>query len=322
MLLCVCYLAFVAAVWLAERVIAERHWAVLLLTYMPQQPFALPGIVLAGWAIRRREWRPAAVSLAGLLWVVAALLQVNVPHRFGTPAGVPIRVMTWNVHHALGGVQRLAAVIRQEDPDILCVQEGNAIGSQPDPFSELASLLPQYRRARWGEIAVFVRGSITGAKVLPLVPAEGRWALQVDTLLHGRPLTVITIHFLTAAGSEALTYRGTRLQEYLHGARWVRAAEAKVLTGMAAKVDGPVIVAGDFNTPPRGRIYEQLTRRLRDAFHERGWGTGYTFHSRLPVMRIDYVFASDDVGVIGCHPLPVRGSDHRPVVADVVLKAP
>ena len=48
------YLIVVCLVWGLELKVAERWWFTTLLTYLPQQPALLPGVVLLPWALARR----------------------------------------------------------------------------------------------------------------------------------------------------------------------------------------------------------------------------------------------------------------------------
>ena len=78
---------------------------------------------------------------------------------------------------------------------------------------------------------------------------------------------------------------------------------------------------GDFNNPPRGRLYQRLAGCFQDAFRAAGWGLGETYPVGTPLLRIDYLFAGQGVGVSRCWVPNVRASDHRPTVAEVVLTA-
>ncbi|MBB6097829.1 endonuclease/exonuclease/phosphatase (EEP) superfamily protein YafD [Deinobacterium chartae] len=94
-----------------------------------------------------------------------------------------------------------------------------------------------------------------------------------------------------------------------------RAAQVRALPGALESARGPALLLGDLNTPPRGLLYGALGR-LQDAFAVAGRGLGYTFPSRLPLMR------TDDVWSRGLRASAVRTadapSDHRAVVADLV----
>ena len=83
-------------------------------------------------------------------------------------------------------------------------------------------------------------------------------------------------------------------------------------------VSGPVVLTGDLNAPPDASELAPLFRRLRDvsrADPERG----LTYPATAPVRRIDYILVSEHVAVVDVRVPAIEASDHRPVVADLVL---
>ena len=93
------------------------------------------------------------------------------------------------------------------------------------------------------------------------------------------------------------------------------------------KIDGPLIVMGDFNTSDREPRYAQLAARMHDAFRETNWGFGFTFpdHKRFgpltfpfPLIRIDYVWSKGGVLPAAAHvECNNTGADHCFLVADL-----
>jgi endonuclease/exonuclease/phosphatase family metal-dependent hydrolase len=70
--------------------------------------------------------------------------------------------------------------------------------------------------------------------------------------------------------------------------------------------------------------YRRLARRLRDAQRSLpGHRPKATFPSALPFLRLDHVFVSDDVKVVGVtvpHDARARrASDHLPLIVDLEL---
>jgi endonuclease/exonuclease/phosphatase (EEP) superfamily protein YafD len=63
---------------------------------------------------------------------------------------------------------------------------------------------------------------------------------------------------------------------------------------------------------------------LRDAFSSAGRGYGYTHgHSTrlgFSFLRIDHVLLSPEIGVADCFVGQKEASDHRPVIADLLLQ--
>jgi endonuclease/exonuclease/phosphatase (EEP) superfamily protein YafD len=92
--------------------------------------------------------------------------------------------------------------------------------------------------------------------------------------------------------------------------RWVNAGRA------------PTIVAGDFNTPVESRIFQEHWGDLVDAFSRVGFGFGTSKYNGWIRIRIDHVLTDDAWRPRRVQILPDLGSDHRAVVADLVLVKP
>jgi endonuclease/exonuclease/phosphatase (EEP) superfamily protein YafD len=90
----------------------------------------------------------------------------------------------------------------------------------------------------------------------------------------------------------------------------------------------PRIVAGDLNADVASPVVRNLLETgLRDAYSDAGRGYGFTYgHAYrlgLAFLRIDHILVSREFGVIQCFVGEGNASQHRPVIADLVLrKAP
>ena len=82
----------------------------------------------------------------------------------------------------------------------------------------------------------------------------------------------------------------------------------------------PVILAGDFNAPPTDPIQRLIERDFDDAFLSVGTGWGDTFHRRVPILRLDQIHTTRHFTPVRCRAVTTRKSDHRMVVADLLLK--
>jgi endonuclease/exonuclease/phosphatase (EEP) superfamily protein YafD len=234
--------------------------------------------------------------------------------------GTTLRVMTWNVHFGSSGVDRLIRALERFQPDVVCLQEAKAYRQRRDPVPELREAFPQWHWARQGEFVVASRFPLVTSRPRPLSDRKGlRPSLAVTLQAKGTTLTVFNVHWSTAATSTNLTRNLRQPESYLKHSHQVRMKQAEGVRRLVAEARGPVLVAGDFNTPPRSQPYRRLTAALQDCFARGGWGWGYTYRSDRPILRIDYVFASPEVKVRRCFVPRIGGSDHRPVVADVVL---
>lgn len=313
-------LCFVVGLWLVETFVAERHWLTTLITYSPQHWIGVPSVVLIVWALVRRAWLPAALTLAALCIFVLGPLGFEMRGARSHHNGTPVRVMTWNIHHGSGGVDGIMAVVREIHPDIVCFQESNRGHWRNPALPELRKAFKGWHYAGYREWATFSRYPIVIGRKRRLWPHWARVTLETVVDIDGRQLTVYSMHLSTSVEGRSLRSSGLRgLPSYLEHTTQTRMNQVLDLEKVTRTATSPSIVVGDFNTPPRGLCYRRMTRHYRDAFASQGSGLGYTYPVRWPAMRIDYILAEDAVGVVRCFVPETNASDHRPVVADLVL---
>ncbi|HEY2049421.1 MAG TPA: endonuclease/exonuclease/phosphatase family protein [Caulobacteraceae bacterium] len=242
-----------------------------------------------------------------------------------------LRILTYNVHRCVGtdsrlDVGRIAAVIAAEAPDIVALQEvdvGRARTGRVDQAHEIArrlNMTPRFHAAlrveeeQYGDAiltalphTVVKAGPLPGHPAAPMLEPRGALWLNIE-LGQGRSLHVLNTHL-------GLVPREQQLQAAaLVGEDWIGGASHK----------DPIVLTGDFNAGPRSRVYAQFARALRNAheFSTHGPRRVATFPSRLPVMRIDHMFVSAGVRILGLRvgmsALSRTASDHLPLVADIM----
>lgn len=312
--LCAAYTVALALVALVEAAVAERHWLGTLLVYAPQALAAIPLPPLLALALLTRN-RRALLWLAGslpiLLWLLGPV--AHLPDR----RDASLRVLTANIEHGGADVARIAAAIRAASPDIVCLQEVNAFKTQPDPLPGLQAALPGYTIVREGEVALASRLPIRHTATIRFGETFGRVALEATVAGPAGDVNVVCAHLNTSLTGERLGKRD--LPGYLKRTSAVRKLQVETLAAHAAASPLPVMVCGDFNTPPRGRVYGRLTERMTDAFAAAGQGFGWTYPARRPVLRIDHIFCGPQVAPVRCRTVDLGGSDHRGMLAEVSI---
>ncbi|WP_413798775.1 endonuclease/exonuclease/phosphatase family protein [Streptomyces iranensis] len=109
-----------------------------------------------------------------------------------------------------------------------------------------------------------------------------------------------------------------------------RYEQAGMLLDHLTALDVPyAIAAGDINDRPDGRAFRRIAGRLRDGWATEPWGSEATFSPKDPRRRIDGIFASEGIEIIGCGvPAGLPGvtdadlrlaTDHLPVLAALRL---
>jgi endonuclease/exonuclease/phosphatase family metal-dependent hydrolase len=251
-------------------------------------------------------------------------------------AGVPFRVLTYNI--LKGGEDRLPLlldVIRGQAPDVIAIQEANSQGNVAALARELGMELV------YGEADT--RYSVAWLSRLPILCAENhrrpvfrKTLLEIEVEWHGAPLRLFNVHLRAKLACEEQ-----------------RAAEVAAILDILAPLQGkqsqPHLLVGDCNTihpddvftpvdacppgiaervrqgyaAPRLAIARLLAAKYADCYRARHpERSGYTFATRLPVSRIDYIFASPQMAerLRGCDVVTsseaAAASDHFPLWAD------
>jgi endonuclease/exonuclease/phosphatase (EEP) superfamily protein YafD len=314
--------------WLVERFVAEQHWTTTLLTYLPQHPTVLPTLFLGLWSLfarRRLSLLFNTLTLAAWLLTFGGF---NIPLQstFASrpPAEAPrMRVMSYNILLGLRGVEALAQEIRRQQPDVVCLQEATYRRNMLDPVPVLQKLLPGYHVARRGEVATFSRFPIVEQRVYDFPAPSDRAYLETVHEVQGRRVHVYNVHLTSIQTGAGNLKRFQNVRDLLPDSITQRGAQFDLLLRIAQSTSDAghaVLLVGDFNTPPRGRLYSRLASRYEDAFCAAGWGLGYTFHSDVPVMRIDYVWANSHWQTLSARAIDTTASDHRPLVVDLALR--
>jgi endonuclease/exonuclease/phosphatase (EEP) superfamily protein YafD len=98
-------------------------------------------------------------------------------------------------------------------------------------------------------------------------------------------------------------------------------AQFDALIHLAGEGTGPLIFAGDFNaTLDHAPLRRLIGAGMRDAFAEAGHGSAASWPQYLPIMALDHVLVSDDIGVMSIANENDPGSDHRGQVAALSIR--
>ncbi|MFB7129328.1 endonuclease/exonuclease/phosphatase family protein [Kitasatospora sp. NPDC056273] len=231
-----------------------------------------------------------------------------------------LRLLSYNIRSLRDDRRALARVIRACEPDLVCVQES-----------------PRYWRPE-GQAAWLARS--TGTAVLA---GGGRTA--AGPLLLGRPgaVELLGVHDRLLPKTRGLHARGfagallrlpgtapfTVTSCHLSLDQEERYGQFELLLDQLG-ITELGIVAGDFNEHPDGPGWRLLASRLQDGYPTAPWGGEFTSVPEHPYQRIDAVFATPGITVLGCgvpHGLPGvteadlrAATDHLPVLA--VLELP
>lgn len=266
----------------------------------PIAVLSLPPLVLS---FRRRSPAMGLLGLA-LLAVCVWISGFEAP-QWGRPEGKALRVMTFNVHFDSREMPDLLEYIRREKLEVVMLQEDRGAGKY------LAANLPGWSHVQSTSHSILSRHPIARHGDTPLVTLGFRRILWADVSVDDRIVRVVTTHL--------------RAPHLMKGPdMWRRETAAKrqelreILDVVGATI-GPVILGADFNNPPGHPFSRKLGERLENCFGRAGVGPGWTYPSRLPIIRIDHLYVGGGLATSAAWVGPNLGSDHRPVAAEVVL---
>ncbi len=224
-----------------------------------------------------------------------------------------MRVVVYNVRGFRDGRDRVEAVVRRFEPDLLLLNESGG---------------------RW-RLRRFARGVEMVAAADPWSPFRRR---VKDAVLVRPPWRVLEHHQVRFDDSARFYPRGALIARLgrsgfrcwavathlgLHPAERLRHAEE--LADLMRGLPDPVLIGGDLNELPDGRAMSFLADRFWDAWLLGGDAAGETFPSADPTARIDFLFVSENVRVervLVPDAEAATASDHRPVVTELTLPDP
>jgi endonuclease/exonuclease/phosphatase (EEP) superfamily protein YafD len=269
----------------------------------------------------RRWWR--AVLVAGLLvvhpgWVSTALPVVSpvfaVSAAAASPGTTGVRVFSANLNMYNGHTEGIAGQIAREDPDVVLLLEWSPTSSAPlirsDVLSRYPSRIERMEAAGSDGIALFTRLPLSDATLELLADRYVVTAVIGDGASSFR---FIGVHTHSPVTEPKLASWRAQLRELPH---------------VVAREQLPVVLAGDFNATranaPFARLLSWATLTDAQEAAGNGWAATWPADSRLlpPVVRPDHVLAGPGVQVLDARVGDSSGSDHRPVMVDLVVTRP
>ncbi|MFD0616116.1 endonuclease/exonuclease/phosphatase family protein [Paenibacillus sp. GCM10027629] len=265
------------------------------------------------------------------IFVGAILSLLAVPFSVGTSVKaaessdlekVQIRVMSYNIHHAEGSdgklaLKRIGDIIKDSQADVIGLQEvDNNFGPRSN-FEDQAKLLSEYLGMEYAYGANLDNGGHQyGTAVLskyPIVSSQNHLLFSTSEQ-RGLLETVVDVK-----GTQ-FRFFNTHLD---HLKAEERTRQIKEVLEWGGKNEGPAIFVGDFNAIPDSAEMQPMMQAYNDVFGSLGQNEDYTDPLPKPVKRIDYIFASENIGMKNADVLLTEttrvASDHLPIIADLMF---
>ena len=332
------YAAVLAGLTVLNWTGSDRLWLGALNLYLPQIMWAAPGVLLTPLFMKFERpllWLP----IVCVLWVLGPIMDFSwsLPAIRQAPAGVPLRVMTWNIKYGFHDVAPLLEELDRRQPDVVLFQD--AIGCLEGPLGEY---FRGWEVRSSGQYLIASKYPMSQANVqqLPSSSRKEENFFRCRVRVGDAVVSLYNVHLKTPRRSlNAL--RKVRHQpltlpdaiDYFDSNVRLRQVQATVLLDSLRQERGAVIVAGDLNAPESSLVCGVLREAgLQNAFSKRGFGYGFTYghfllKNRLPWlkvswMRIDHIMVNSGIETRNCWAGSGEASDHRPVVADLLVRQP
>ncbi|MEU6764545.1 endonuclease/exonuclease/phosphatase family protein [Streptomyces sp. NPDC046853] len=231
-----------------------------------------------------------------------------------------VRVLSYNIRSMRDDTDALARVIAACAPDLVLVQEAPRFFRWRKKLARLARaadlvVLSGGATASGPALLCSLRATVerTEDVLLPLTPGLHRRGFATAVVrFGGARLGVLSCH-LSLQTDERYAQGGMLLDR---------------LAGMGVE---HAVAGGDLNDRPKGRTFRRLASTLRDCWETAPWGGENTSTPGDPHQRIDAIFATSGIEVLGCGvPLQLDGvseadlraaTDHLPVLAALRIPA-
>jgi endonuclease/exonuclease/phosphatase family metal-dependent hydrolase len=338
-----------------------RWWFVSLLGLLFLYLFASLVLSIFFWLLIR--WRYALVFLAILLvgWhsiIVCFAFHVTHPFNYEREPKT-LRIVSWNVarfveikkNNNKGSQIRLKMMelLKQQDADILCLQEFHTSSERPGYYDNISYIqkqldYPYYYFSFDEDGSKLYYSSIVFSR-LPIIdsgiiiyprPSLPEALLHIDVKLANDTIRIFTSHMQSVQFKKDDYQRISEIKNYedsivsnsrtifskLKRAIQYRSTQSVIVKEQIGKSPHPVIFCGDFNDIPNSYTYSTIRGNMRDAFLEKGFGIGRTFTALSPTLRIDYILASNKLSILQFNRVTKKYSDHYMLVADLQYPHP
>lgn len=293
------------------------------------------------------------------VWIAVIALVVSIPglsksFSLGSKSDLAgdLKVMSYNVHDfkhvdkKVGSedfANQVVNIVREQSPDVLCCQEFGAFKSgvtRPKCIEEFArsagfSYVYYNKKRNYGGNVIFSKWPIEKVSEDTGFGQENTYGVMVSVDAGEKGMFYLAnLHLLSykitddeidvlvrpSELRDSLEVLGMTVARKLKYAYEQRANEIGLVLQAMPSVKGPVIVCGDFNETPMSYVYREMQKAgFIDTFTKVGRGIKPTYAGRLPMLRIDYIWANEKVIPVCFNRYRQKASDHYPVILEFAI---
>ncbi len=273
--------------------------------------------IICLFAVRKQKvWRNAFLFLliGSLVW-----LKHYIPNPFSRIGETEntLTLVSWNVDLFGGGYQDYsnlapaAALIKQQNPDIICLQERPHTNvmhwdSIRAAFSDYPFYVKNTREDEVLNLVIFSRFPLENAEDHYFADTYNKF-MQVDVQIGSQTLRLFNVHLQTTGiGEDNSIIKNAKKRNH----------QAQELARCVQESPHPTIVCGDFNDTRSSYAYRTIAKGLQDAAEGVAqWQGTYT-----PFLKIDHILCSEDIKLQNYEVVSNDISDHKLQIAQFSLR--
>jgi endonuclease/exonuclease/phosphatase family metal-dependent hydrolase len=198
------------------------------------------------------------------------------------------------------------------DSDIVCLQE---YYNDSKDDKKIFNIVQQFKQkgkkyfatdikvvnqigAQFG-VAIFSKYPILKSGSINFNEKTKNGAVYADIRIGEKNIRVINIHLQSIYLRESdidIDNSNTVLSRLKKGFK-MRGKQVDAVQKIITESPYPVVLCGDFNDTPYSYSYFTIREKMQNAFEKAGLGFGFTYNGKLPFLRIDHQFFTDDLAI-------------------------
>ena len=234
-------------------------------------------------------------------------------------------------------VSQMLSFIKDENPDIICMQEFgssrkgltersilNALGKYPYHYISYSEAT-RAAKHRQG-LAILSKYPISDKRTDPQIHLADGYTTSCTIKVKDQKYQIINAYFSPIkvinkydfiGGLDSKNYKvNVRKAIYSVGKASVQHTEhAQRIKEIVDSSPYPTILCSDMNSSPISHSYHTLTHFLDDAYLHYGTGFGATYNGKYPFLRIDYILHNPNLTLLSYKRIKTKHSDHFPIIA-------
>lgn len=343
----------------ASYISPERIWFLPFIGMALPLFIVINFIFVIIWILRKRHFAVVSLlAIAACLPQLFKLTATNIGNtKTENQQAKIIKIMSYNVRdfdlynwsENANSKEKIFQTIKEKNPDVICFQEFYTDSTKEfNTITQLQRLgykhyfftreLVLRNTDEWG-ISIFSKLPIKEHGNIMKQPFKTGYGkkpfkgLYADIAIGDTVIRFVNVHLQSIYFGEKdyetiAEFRETQnLDE--HGAKNIviklkkaferRALQADELKKFLNEQTKPIILCGDFNDLPNSYVANRISKNMKDAFVDYGFGIGHTYNGKIPFLRIDYMLTSPAFTVQKFQIINNKISDHFPIYGELSL---